>query len=98
MTGCLESSRTITPREAEGHVSETVRRKLARHVTQAPPVVKGFTDKSETDEELDRRKKRQKALKSGKVRIADSHVVKRITWPHELVYNSGGEPVMYELI
>ena len=34
--GCMESSLTIMPREAEGHVSELVRRKMTRHLRQAP--------------------------------------------------------------
>ena len=49
-------------------------------------------------EKPDIRKKRRRALKYGKIRIADSTVVKGITWPHELMYNSGGEPVIYEHI
>ena len=50
------------------------------------------------DEEPGRRKKRWSALKSGKIRTADSTVVKIISWPHELVYNSGGEPVIFKHI
>ena len=75
-----------------------VRRKLARCFRQAPLLVESFTDESKPDREPDRRKKRKKALQSGKVRTAHSSVVKRITLPHELIYISGIEPVMYDLI
>ena len=75
-----------------------VRRKLARRHRQAQLLVESFTDDSEMDEEPDLMKKRGKALKSGKVRTADLTVIKRIIWPHELVYTSGCEPENYELI
>ena len=80
--GHLESSWTITPRDVYGYIPETVRKKLARCLRQALPLVESLTDNSDMDEEPDQRKKRQKALKSVKVRTADSAVVKIITWPH----------------
>ena len=47
--------------------------------------------KSQTEGRRDGR-----ALKSGRIRTADSTVLKRITWPYELMYNSGREPVVCE--
>ena len=79
---------TITPREDEGHASELARRKIVRHLRQAPLLIESLTDDSETDEEPDRRKMRMRALKSGKIRTSDSTVVKRITWPHEFLYTN----------
>ena len=97
--GCLEGSGTITPKDAKGHIPEMVRRLWPDAPgRQAPLLVESFTDESEMDQKPDQRKKRQKGLKSGKVRTADSTVVKRITCPHELVYNSGGESVTYDPI
>ena len=52
-------------------------------------MVESFTDVSEMDEEPAQRKKRKKALKYGRVRTADSTVIKRITWPHDLIYYGG---------
>ena len=75
-----------------------VRRKLAQHHRRTPLLVKTCTDESEMDEEPAPRRKKAQALKSGKVRTVDSTVIKRIMWPHELVYTSRGEPVTYELI
>ena len=89
--GRLESRVTITLRIAKDHVPESVRRKLARCLRQALPLVESVTDDSEMDEEPDHGKKMKKALKSGTV-------IRRITWPHELIYISGGEAVTYELI
>ena len=65
---------------------------------ESPLIVDISTDDSGMDQEPAHRRKKGKPLKSGKVRTADSTVIKRTTWPHELVYTSGGEPVTYELI
>ena len=35
-------------------------------------------------------------MKSGKVHTADTTVLERITWPHEVVYTSAGRPVVNE--
>ena len=49
-------------------------------VTQASPLImESVVDESGSEEEVARCKKRHKTLKSGKVRTADSTVVKRIT-------------------
>ena len=47
-------------------------------------------------EEMCVRQKCIKMIKSGKVRTANTMVVRRITWPHKLVYTTGGHPAMYE--
>ena len=82
---------------ADDIIPETARRELARCLMQAP-LLDISTDHSGTDQEPAHRRKKGMPLKSGKVRTADSTVIKRINWTHELVYTSGGEPVTYELI
>ena len=96
--GHLETSGTIALMVADDIVPETARRELDRCLKQAPQIADISTDDSWTDQEPGHRRKRGKPLKSGKVRTADSTVIKHSTWPHELVYTSGGEPVTYEHI
>ena len=93
-----DRSSTIAPRVTDELVPEMVRRKLARCLRRTPLLVETCTDESETVKEPAPRRKKAKAHKSGKIRTAKSTVIKRITWPHELVYTSGGKPVTYELI
>ena len=58
--------------------------------------MEGATDESESEVDVARCRKCCKSLKSDKVRTADSTVVKRITWPHGLVYTSVGQPAVYD--
>ena len=69
--GHLETSRTIALRVADDLVPETARRELARHLRQASLLADISTDESGTDQEPAHRRKKGKALKSGKVRTAD---------------------------
>ena len=39
---------------------------------------------------------RKRGLKLGNLHTADTVVTKRITWPHEVIYTSQGEPAIYE--
>ena len=96
--GHLETSGTITLRVANDIVPEMARKEMPRCLWQPPLLVDISADDSEMDQEPARRRKNGKPLKSSKVRTADSTVIKWITWPHELVYTSGGEPMTYELI
>ena len=34
-------------------------------------------------------------LKSGKIRTTDSMVIRRVVWPHEMVYTMEGQPPVY---
>ena len=95
-TGGLERSLTINLMEAQAHVPEMMRWRLTRHLRLL--LVESLSDESEMGEGPARGKKRRKALRSGKVRTADSIVVKRINWPHELMYTSGGKPAVYEQV
>ena len=38
---------------------------------------------------------RKRGLKSGKIRMADTTVLHKITWQHEVVYTSTGQPSEY---
>ena len=74
------------------------RLELVRHLRQAPLLSDISTDDSGMNKEPAHRRKKGKPLKSGKVRTTGSTVIKLNTWPHELLYTSGGEPLAYELI
>lgn len=75
--GHMMKSLVTTPREDDGHVTEMVRRKLAQQVRQAPLLTENASDKSESDKMATRCRKPHRNLKSYKVRIIDSTVVKR---------------------
>ena len=51
-----------------------------------------------SDKEPNTTKKHRKLLKSGKLGIADTQVVSRLEWPHELVYMADGRPAEYETL
>ena len=38
---------------------------------------------------------RRRGLKSGKVRTTDTLIIKRVKWPHEMVFTSQGQPPVY---
>ena len=48
------------------------------------------------EEELDSLKRRKTGIKLGKIRMADSTLLKRITWLHELMHQASGQPTVYE--
>ena len=39
---------------------------------------------------------RRNGLKSGKTHTADTTLLRKITWPHEVVYTSSGHPTVFE--
>ena len=74
-------------------VSETQADPLA----EASPLLTESATEEESDlEEMCLRQKCRKTIKSGKVITADSMVVIRITWPRELIYTTGEQPIMHE--
>ena len=73
-------------------------KKEAGLAVEASTISESTMEESDSEEEMFRWLKHRKTLKSGKVRTADSMVVKCITWPHELLYTSGGQPGTYEQI
>ena len=48
-----------------------------------------------SEDKLDPPRTRKRVLKSGKILTADTLISKKITWPHEVVYNRQGQPVVY---
>ena len=52
-------------------------------------------EEPKSDKEARKPQRKRKALKSGKVQTANSMVVKKITWPHELVYKAEEKLTMY---
>ena len=77
-------------------VPETVRWKLANCPKGAPLFTKSATEEDTESEEEVLVQHKHKTIKLGKVCKADSTVVRRITWPHELIYTARGQPVVYE--
>ena len=73
-------------------IPETARSELVRCLRHIS------TDDSGMDQEPACRRKNGKPPKSGNIRTVDSTIIKCITWPYELVYTSGGEPVTYDYI
>ena len=64
---------------------------------RAPRVVVYSTDEDlDSKEELVSHKKRNTTIKSGKLRMAETTVLRHIMWPHELVYEPGSQPAIYD--
>ena len=53
-------------------------------------------DDSASDEEQTTPTWKRKGLNCGKLHTADTLVLKRIIWPHKVVYTSTGQPVIYK--
>ena len=66
---------------------------MADHLRRNRPAYLMTMDNDLADEGKPRKWK--KAV-SGKLQTADNTVVNQITWPHELIYMSAGQPAVYE--
>ena len=78
-------------------LAQETRRQVARRLKRAPNMHMFYSDEdSDSEEEQAAPKKRRTAIKSGKVRTADTTVLKQILWPHELVYDPSGKPAAYD--
>ena len=53
------------------------------------------TDEESGSEEDPIPEPKRKTLKSGKHRTADSSVLHKVVWPHEVVYTAMGKPAEY---
>ena len=62
------------------------------------PILTISTSEDESDSDADTREppRKRRPLQSGQVHSADAMVVKKLTWPHELVYTAVGQPAVYE--
>ena len=54
-----------------------------------------ITDEESVSEEKPTAKPKRKNLTSSKLRTADSSVLHKVVWPHEVVYNTIGQPALY---
>ena len=74
-------------------ISEAVRAKVARRICQAPVLDLVTTDEESGSEEDSIPKPKRKSLKLGKLRKADSSILHKVVWPHEVVYIAMRKPV-----
>ena len=71
--------------------------RVASHLRGAPALDVPNTDVySGSKEEATTPAPRTKGLKSGKIHTGYTTVLLKITWPHEMVYTSAGQPTVYE--
>ena len=88
------------PREADHHtlpdIPDKVWAKVTMHLRGAPARDLHTTDdNSGSDEEVTTPAPKRRGLKSGKVCTMDT-TVKRITWPHDVMYTGAGQPKVFE--
>ena len=76
---------------------EVVRETVSKRMTQDPILI-FTTSEAEFDLDAEPRAPLQKRhpLKSGKVQTVDSIVLRKFTWPHELVHSTRGQPLIYK--
>ena len=78
-------------------MAQETHRQVARRLKRGPNMHNFYSDDdSDSEEEQGAQKKRRTAIKSGKVRTADTTVRKQILWPQELVYDPSGKPAAYD--
>ena len=78
-------------------LSEEIRVMVARKLCRAP-ILTISTSEDEPDSDAGNKEppRRRHPLKSGDVCTTDSMVVKKVTWPHELVNTTAGQAAAYE--
>ena len=78
-------------------VAEEVSARVASCLRGAPALYFQTTDEDSVyDGEQTAPTQKRKGLKSGRLRTMVTMVLKRITWPHEVVYTSADQPAIYE--
>ena len=78
-------------------IADEVRERLASCLRGAQTMFMQTTDDdSVSNEEAATPAQRKKGIKSGMLHMADTLVLKRNTWPHEVVYTSTGQPAANE--
>ena len=70
---------------------------MAQRLQGAPAPVLLTDEDSPTDEKASAVKRKRQSIKSGKLRIRDTHVIHRIKWPHEMVCCAQGKAPVYEM-
>ena len=75
-----------TPKATAAELLE-VRETVARRFCRVPILtISSSEDESDSNAEIREAHRKRHPVKSGNVSTADSMVVKKVTWPHELVY------------
>ena len=72
--------------------------KVSWRMRQIPILEVSSRDESSLEEELIAIPTKKKTLKSGKLRTADSLILHRIVWLHEMVYMAAEQPAVYDNI
>ena len=78
-------------------VKEQMRARLAEGLTGASAVYLPTTDEDSVQDEPPQARRQSKGV-SGKLRTADTIVVHRITWPHEVIYSLLAQPAIYDQV
>ena len=79
-------------------IAKAVGEEVAHMMQQAPALDIDSTEKESVIEKETTHRPRKKQLQSGKLRSADTIIVHKVTWPHELVYTVSGQPAVYDEI
>ena len=69
---------------------------MARRLWCQPIITLSTTDEESDSDAVEPLRQHRKPLKFGKLYMANSMVLKMVTWPHELIYTAMGQPTMYE--
>ena len=78
-------------------LSEEVRASVAKRLWKTPIfTISTIESDLKSDNEVRGPCRKWMMLKSGKIFWADLMVLKKVTWPHDLVYTAEGKPVQYE--
>ena len=78
-------------------ITDKVRVKVASHMRGAPVLqLPTMNDNSRSKEQVTTPAPRRRGLNSGMIHTADTTVFHKITWPHEVVYTSTGQPTEYK--
>ena len=77
-------------------MAEEVRARVVNWLRATPALPVHRDEETASEDELEPYRRRKRALKSGKIRTVDTLVTGKITCPHEVVYNSQGQPDVYD--
>ena len=77
-------------------IAPNVHRRVAERLRRAITLTPVTEDEAMSDEEEHPHPRRGNNLKSGMQRTGASTVIHKVTWPHEVVYTSEGNPASYQ--
>ena len=84
--------------DPDQEVAEEVCKRVAKRMMELPvlPSTPGGEDLSTDDEDKPAPRCRRKMLKSSMDRTGATIILRKITWPHEVVYTSADKPASYQ--